>query len=93
MDLSNDTVAAPKPTPENPDIVKLTPQLAEAAKRYDEVYEFSEGLAPCKKGGKWGYINHKGDAVIPYRYDAANAFINGLAIVITADKWEYINKK
>lgn len=35
---------------------------------YDEVKDFSEGLAAVKNGKRWGYINKKGDLVIPLQF-------------------------
>ena len=58
IDFSDDTEeAAPKPTSENQDIIELTPELIEAVKRYDEVYEFSEGFARVVKDLSSGFIN------------------------------------
>ncbi len=56
----------------------------EIALLYDGAGEFSEGLAPVLKGGKWGYINEKGVAAIDYEFDdvgenGAYGFVNGLA--------------
>ena len=50
-------------------------------KQFEEVSKFSEGLAPIKQNGKWGYINTKGEVVIPCIYDAAWPFSEGLATV------------
>ena len=36
---------------------------------YDDVHGFSEGLANVKNDGKFGYINNKGELVIPCIYD------------------------
>ena len=49
-------------------------------------------------GGKWGYINKKGDLIIKYKYDVADIFIDGIAKVLFIerdhyDKTAYINKK
>ena len=54
---------------------------------------FSEGLANVKINGKWGYINTKGEEVIPCQYDAANPFSEGVAVVIIGKKWKYIDKE
>lgn len=43
--------------------------------------DFSDGLAVVKIGEKYGYINNKGQIVIPIIYDYAEAFINGVAFV------------
>jgi tetratricopeptide (TPR) repeat protein len=44
-------------------------------------YDFSDGLAAIKIGEKHGFINNKGQIVIPIIYDYAEAFINGVALV------------
>ena len=36
--------------------------------------QFSEGLAAVRKNGKWGYINRKGEVVIPYQFEYAHRF-------------------
>lgn len=38
---------------------------------YDAGLHFTNGLAALKKGGKWGYVNAKGEEVIGFYYDAA----------------------
>ncbi len=44
-------------------------------------YDFSDGLAVVKIGEKHGFINNKGQIVVPIIYDYAEAFINGVAYV------------
>ncbi len=52
--------------------------------------EFSDGLAPFSSGGKWGYVNEKGEVVIKprwndlkgYDFPAVTPFHEGLAAVI-----------
>lgn len=38
---------------------------------YDECGSESEGLIAVKKNGKWGYVNEKGNIIIPLKYDAS----------------------
>ncbi len=38
---------------------------------YDECGSSSSGLLAVKKDGKWGYVNEKGEEVIPIKYDAS----------------------
>lgn len=67
------------------DIVVLTPKFIKAIQGYEEIGVFSEGLAAVKKGGKWGYINTKGEIVIPITIDTpygAGRFSEGLAYVV-----------
>lgn len=60
---------------------------------YDDIYYFSEGLAPVKLGSKYGFINKKGKLVIDTKYDDVSSFSEGLASVCIDDKYGYINKK
>lgn len=78
----------------------LTPEVpvwaASKLGKYDDIYYFSEGLAPVRKNGKWGYINKKGKAVIKPQYDVKDPFVNfseGLALVKKDGKWMFIDKK
>lgn len=48
--------------------------------QFDELYPFSEGLALVKKDNKFGYINTKGELVIPCQFGYASDFIDGAAI-------------
>lgn len=45
---------------------------------------FTEGLAPIMFGKLYGYIDHKGDTVIPPNFHYAGQFSEGLANVTTA---------
>ena len=53
------------------------------APQYEDADLFSDGLAPVKKNGKWGYINTDNKVVIPFQYDIAGVFQEGYAIVGT----------
>jgi len=44
-------------------------------------------------GAKAGYINEKGDVIIPFIYDDGSVFSNGLARVMMGNKHGYINTK
>lgn len=61
--------------------VEITPQFIEAVHQYDELYPFSEGLAAVKKDGKYGFINTKGELVIPIQFFGVGGFSEGLACV------------
>jgi len=58
---------------------------------YDEVKEFSEGLAAAKKHGRWGYINTNGTTVVPFVFDEAKPFKDGYAQVKRFGRWTAIN--
>jgi len=60
--------------------------------RFEEVSNFSEGLAAVKTGGKWGYIDKTGKTIISPRFEEGSDFSEGLAAVNTAGKWGYIDK-
>lgn len=61
--------------------IQITQELANAVHRYDDVSSFHEGLAAVCKNQKWGYINSKGEEVIPCKYAGAFDFSEGLACV------------
>ena len=65
-------------------IVELTPEFIKAIEKYDRLGIFSEGMAAVCKDGKWGYINTKGEEVIPVTIDAfcVGRFSEGLAFVL-----------
>ena len=48
-------------------------------------------LAPVKKDGKWGYIDKKGDVVVPFKFDFADTFSDGIATVAKKDKFSFID--
>ncbi len=49
--------------------------------RFDEVREFSEGLAAARQGLRWGFVSTLGVIAIPLQYDAVGTFVGGVAIV------------
>ena len=62
--------------------------------KYDEISDFSGGLARVQKNGLWYYyINKKGEEVIPCEFPDARDFSEGLAAVKKDGLWCYINKK
>ena len=50
--------------------------------KYDDILEFSEGLAGIKKGDKWGFIEASGKEVIECKYDNLPSFRTGTAGVV-----------
>ncbi len=59
---------------------------------YDKIVHFSNGLAAVSKNGKWGYIDTKGNIVLPFEYDKASSFSANYARV-TKDNRTYIIDK
>jgi hypothetical protein len=64
--------------------------------RFDEAKDFAaNGLAAVEAGNKLGYVNERGEEVIPLRFVRARDFAaNGLAAVMVWGKgWGYINER
>ena len=85
---------------QSPNLVELTPEFISAIQKYEKLGPFSEGLAAVMKDGKWGYINTKGEEVIPCRYSMCEVFHEGLAAVQKYSEegyldaeWGYIDTK
>lgn len=78
-------------------IVELTPEFVSAIQKYEKLGSFSEGLAAVMRDGKWGYINTKGEEVIPCQFPnpyedyIASPFSEGLALVQKDGKWGFVN--
>ncbi|MCM1293315.1 MAG: WG repeat-containing protein [Bacteroides sp.] len=65
--------------------LKITPEFTKALERYDQIDAFSEGMAAVRRDGKWGYINLKGEEVIPCQFSddfPVGQFSEGLACVV-----------
>lgn len=59
--------------------------------------DFSEGFSVISSDGMYGYMNRKGEKVIPFKYEHAYNFKDGLALVGKErdnwnGKWGFINK-
>ena len=54
---------------------------------------FSDSLAMSIKDNKVGFIDFKGNQVIPNKFDDANCFVFGYAPVSLAGKWGIIDRK
>lgn len=65
--------------------VKITPEFIEAIKQYDELYTFSNGLAPVKKDGKFGFIDTKGNLIIPCKYDNVGPYSENKIVALDKD--------
>ncbi|BAY76156.1 serine/threonine protein kinase [Nostoc linckia NIES-25] len=84
---SPEKTTSPSPSIESPNISFVIEP------KYDEAYDFSEGLARVKVDGKWGYIDRIGSFVIQPQFDEAEDFSEGLAVVwIAGQNRGYIDK-
>lgn len=60
--------------------------------QYEDAGQFSEDLAAVKQDGKWGYVDHDNNVVIPFQYELAYDFNEGYAVVAKSshkgtDEW------
>ena len=63
----------------------MTPELALALKKYTVKNSIGNGLVPVEKDGLCGFINLKGEEVIPCRYKNVESFHEGVARVGNSD--------
>ena len=61
--------------------------------QFDDAWDFSDGLARVRIGGKWGYVNKEGQVVIKPQFDDIWDFSGGLARVRVDGKYGYINRE
>lgn len=73
-----DTIAV-----ENDKIVVITDQFIEKISKYDYIEGFSEGFSRVSRNDKEGFIDTKGDEVIPCKFKLVSQFKNGVATVRT----------
>ena len=60
--------------------------------QFEEVEDFSEGLAAVKTGNRWGFIDEEGKFVINPQFDEVGGFAEGLVAVSAGRQWGYIDK-
>lgn len=72
---------------------EISPELTEAVQKYERLYPFKNGLAKVAKNGTFGYIDYKGNEVIPCKYNEAEDFSQDLVRVVIGDRCGYIDKK
>lgn len=58
---------------------------------YEIVGDLCHGLALVKEGLLYGYVNAKGEYVIPAKYEQASSFCEGLARIKINNKWGFID--
>jgi hypothetical protein len=73
------------------DSLKIIYQEKTEGNNSEKLFPVTEGLARIRKQGKYGYMNHKGEMVIPVKFDKAEDFHEGLAQVEINGKWGYID--
>ena len=62
--------------------------------KYDTICLMYGGLARVEQKSKWGYINKKGETIIPLSYDEISGFDDaGYARVRNKKKWGFVNRK
>lgn len=55
-------------------------------------YFYNDGLCAVQRNKKWGYVNLKGELVIPCEYDEFRPFFKGISPVSKDGKWGVIDK-
>lgn len=66
---------------------------AQYQQKYDFIDSFTEGFAPIKQNGKWGFISQSGKLIVKPTYDYVFPFSEGMAVVVKNGKWGYVNTK
>ncbi len=61
--------------------------------QFDEMKDFSQGLAPVRNDKLWGFVNYEGDTVVEIKYTEVQSFSEGLAAVQINGKYGFINLK
>lgn len=60
-------------------------------RRFEDMQDFSEGLAAVRLDGKWGFVDREGKLVIPATFEQVSFFSDKLAAVRVGGKWGYID--
>lgn len=59
----------------------------------ERIFVYKDGLGRIRRNRKFGFINHKGNIIIPDTFDKAEDFSEGYAAVEIKGKWGFINTK
>lgn len=59
--------------------------------RFDEAWDFTEGLARVRVGSLWGYIEQSGRFQVKPQFESASYFSDGLAAVSSGGPYGYID--
>lgn len=75
-------------------IVSKTGEIINDSTISDHGFEtwYTEGLSVFRNSGKYGFLETKGEVVIPAIYKDARPFRNGMAAVNTPSGWKFIEK-
>lgn len=65
--------------------------LAKNIGKYSEIHNFHNGLAMVVRNGKYGFIDIKGNEVIPCKYDCLQSFSEGLSAVFKDGLMGFMN--
>src|SRR5690606_16977469 len=57
----------------------------------DKIYDFKDGYAIIRQGDLVGFMNTKGEIVVPVKFKKAFNFENGYAKVLENDKWGLVD--
>ena len=60
--------------------------------QFEEVDDFSEGLAAAKTGNRWGFVDEAGTFAINPQFEKVGSFAEGLAAVEVDYQWGYVDK-
>ena len=60
---------------------------------YRDTYDDDHKIAVVGKGGKFGYINHRGKEITPLKYDCAKRFYWDVGKVQLNGKWGLVNRQ
>lgn len=60
--------------------------------KFQDAFDFSEGLAAVGDGKRWGFINKAAALQIPLQFEYVGSFSEGLAKFRRDGKWGYIDK-
>ena len=60
---------------------------------WEEADYFREGLAAVRRGGKWGFIDRRGELAVPCIWEDAGIFEEGLAWVKQGGKLGFVSER
>ena len=61
--------------------------------KYENAFDFTEGLGQVRLNDKWGFVDKTGKEVLPIKYTSVFGFSEGLAAVVGSDyKYGFISK-